>query len=674
MGSQDLSVHLIFSKLRVDLSEVEQKVLNFVRLARRVLEEVQKRNWLEAQNVQFSLDLVSEAEYHLGFVAKVHSNPWLFSTQILRRAIERYEYCWLPLANSSSELIPPLDCALIWHCHRLKPVQYASDCRKLFGKVIDARLKRKNSMEHYRKSRDAWTSLYPDEPYNFRELMSTGSSSYSSGKSMISYNLVDAVKRQKSFIYQVSAPHYQDRGFLRDAEKRYKGFLHLKRTQGEDKFFVPTYDIDLMWHTHQLCSVKYECDMVRVLGRDLEHDDSVNNREVGGKLDVGYTQTRSLWEETYGLTYEKAGCMYRGEPPLPLTLISTTSVRVLGSSLAECSRSWAHLQATLAKRKIFQVHMSVREVESYAEPREFNHLLAISPLNSLLASSFKFHDFNSSKKIWDFETDLSTQGVILELKPYSGSYTVLGHLRITWQQVMMSEMHSISGWFPLQNTRKPTSLQLVASMTPPVTGQFFLRSVKTRDTKDDRGDIWLTKCILDHTNCESYVVRYKHGQASSLIKRKPPRAQRFVHVHHGVRKFVHVHDRNSLYVPDVSGEVIGSAFPLEKTANSRSWSLLDGAVTLTISRYRKESKWWPQFDVRTRLDCPDFVLVPGRKPQLGFLYDPGFMTMVRYTRDEPEGIATALFDLDVGHMQIDRTRMCSWCCFCRRLYPSHSKS
>lgn len=50
---------------------------------------------------------------------------------------------------------------------------------------------------------------------------------------------------------QVSLPQYQEGPFLQRACHRYQAFLHLmKRSPGS--FLVPTYDIDLMWHAHQV--------------------------------------------------------------------------------------------------------------------------------------------------------------------------------------------------------------------------------------------------------------------------------------------------------------------------------------------------------------------------------------------------------------------------------------
>ncbi|KAJ6335390.1 hypothetical protein OIU78_012090 [Salix suchowensis] len=65
--------------------------------------------------------------------------------------------------------------------------------------------------------------------------------------------------------------------FLEEAVARYKGFLYLiKRNQGRSikHFCVPTYDIDLIWHSHQLHPVSYCKDLVAIIGRVLEHDDT----------------------------------------------------------------------------------------------------------------------------------------------------------------------------------------------------------------------------------------------------------------------------------------------------------------------------------------------------------------------------------------------------------------
>lgn len=110
--------------------------------------------------------------------------------------------------------------------------------------------------------------------------------------------------------------------FLEGAVARYKGFLHLikrNREKSIQRFCVPTYDVDLIWHTHQLHPVSYCKDLGEVLGKVLEHDDMDSDRGKGKKLDVGFSGTTKQWEETFGTRYWRAGAMYRGNAPSPLT-------------------------------------------------------------------------------------------------------------------------------------------------------------------------------------------------------------------------------------------------------------------------------------------------------------------------------------------------------------------
>lgn len=72
--------------------------------------------------------------------------------------------------------------------------------------------------------------------------------------------------RQVSFHYQVSQLHFRQESFLHAAEMRYKGFLHLAAKSKGKLFLVPTYDIDLMWHSHQLDPIAYRADTLQILG------------------------------------------------------------------------------------------------------------------------------------------------------------------------------------------------------------------------------------------------------------------------------------------------------------------------------------------------------------------------------------------------------------------------
>ena len=65
--------------------------------------------------------------------------------------------------------------------------------------------------------------------------------------------------------FQVSLPHYTTRTFLRAAITRYAQFLFLK-LKNPDAFLVPCYDIDLVWHTHQVLSPELKHDQVQNVG------------------------------------------------------------------------------------------------------------------------------------------------------------------------------------------------------------------------------------------------------------------------------------------------------------------------------------------------------------------------------------------------------------------------
>ncbi|CAJ1345617.1 unnamed protein product, partial [Effrenium voratum] len=92
--------------------------------------------------------------------------------------------------------------------------------------------------------------------------------------SKISYDLVLAASRQAAFHYQVAVlPHYRDKYFLELAVERYLDrFLELKRRRPSE-FWVPTYDIDCIWHAHQLHPILYAEETERLCGQLLPHDD-----------------------------------------------------------------------------------------------------------------------------------------------------------------------------------------------------------------------------------------------------------------------------------------------------------------------------------------------------------------------------------------------------------------
>ncbi|CAD6256017.1 unnamed protein product [Miscanthus lutarioriparius] len=241
----------------------------------------QAARWAAAQEgVPVGADLVAAALRQLQFLAAVDRRRWLYEGPLLDRAIRRYKACWLPLLDKHTKaavvdgpLVVPLDCEWIWHCHRLNPVQYIRDCKKVYGRILNNNnVESSTQTKSTLQSEKIWKELYPEEPF---ELVFTRTSDVAmdvnpGAAEDITYDLVSAVKRQSSFYYQLHPVTYRD-------------------------------------------------DMVKLLGKVLEHDDTDADRSEGKKLDVGFTETTEQFESTFGLRYWKAGCMYRGNMPSPVT-------------------------------------------------------------------------------------------------------------------------------------------------------------------------------------------------------------------------------------------------------------------------------------------------------------------------------------------------------------------
>ena len=99
-----------------------------------------------------------------------------------------------------------------------------------------------------------------------------------------------------------------------DSIRRYKMYLHLKK-KNPKTFLVPCYDMDLVWHAHQVHPQDYQADCQNILGFVLKHDDSVNDRTEGSKLNNADEHTRKLWFDEFNVPFARPGSMFRGKPP-----------------------------------------------------------------------------------------------------------------------------------------------------------------------------------------------------------------------------------------------------------------------------------------------------------------------------------------------------------------------
>eukprot|EP01113_Clastostelium_recurvatum_P033307 TRINITY_DN4389_c0_g1_i2.p1 TRINITY_DN4389_c0_g1~~TRINITY_DN4389_c0_g1_i2.p1 ORF type:complete len:414 (-),score=101.43 TRINITY_DN4389_c0_g1_i2:62-1228(-) len=216
----------------------------------------------------------------------------------------------LAVMNNQPNAVPtdlPLDIAWIWCVHTLNPSSYRDDCMRAFRKVVPfhedtTQRKKKNIMP-----------AFHDTSYNTPLSSSSFSSSITSTTSSSgaispmpsfqpSIDLNPAVMRQLSFlnrseIFSTAKPIM----YLR-LRLQYARFLLLMREYGQKHTLVPTLGIDLMWHAHMTTPECYEADCQRIVGRFVNHDDSIDEKSLAASLEV----TSQLWNKHHKSEYIKA--------------------------------------------------------------------------------------------------------------------------------------------------------------------------------------------------------------------------------------------------------------------------------------------------------------------------------------------------------------------------------
>ncbi|KAG9034217.1 hypothetical protein FRB95_013498 [Tulasnella sp. JGI-2019a] len=136
-----------------------------------------------------------------------------------------------------------------------------------------------------------------------------------------SMDLASAVLRQMSFIEKmVNLGWTEDGRFEEDLDTltrcvvRYHAFLDLMASVA-GRFVVPTLDIDLAWHTHQLLCVSYR-NLFNIMGIVPDHDDKVTQ----SALSTAYDETAAAWKARFSVPYSVCGC------PPPIKSKSTSPI------------------------------------------------------------------------------------------------------------------------------------------------------------------------------------------------------------------------------------------------------------------------------------------------------------------------------------------------------------
>jgi len=274
----------------------------------------------------------------------------------------------------------------------LSPISYEKDCIEVVSTLVDHKIlvgeQRTRGLE---RARILWKKFYPSE--RFEVDLTTYIGHVPDFESRIEYDITAACGRQRVFYYQVSLPHYGDKKFLTRALERYKQHLVLKQ-QNPDLFFVPCYDFDLIWHAHQVHPLIYQKDTTEILGKVLNHNDSVNDRRPGSKLSTSYETTRQKWKEI-GQEFAVRGAMFRGEPPLS-TSSQAEVVDYTGLKALEYTVKLTRLEVEgLPESKSYTVRIYVVNGKQVLETRFRGSTASLTNSNNVL-STFKFKTKDSS--------------------------------------------------------------------------------------------------------------------------------------------------------------------------------------------------------------------------------------------------------------------------------------
>ncbi len=121
-------------------------------------------------------------------------------------------------------------------------------------------------------------------------------------------DLIKAMYRQLNFINKIcdNFNYWKKEEIILKSIERYYKFIKLimiDRTNKTNLIFVPTVDIDLVWHTHQ-CDI--ETYVIFCGKKMIDHDDTINLHDSEKSYADTYTAWKNQYNEIYSIYYPKA--------------------------------------------------------------------------------------------------------------------------------------------------------------------------------------------------------------------------------------------------------------------------------------------------------------------------------------------------------------------------------
>ncbi|TYK10271.1 glycine-rich domain-containing protein 1 [Cucumis melo var. makuwa] len=607
---------------------------------------------------RIGLDIISAVRRNLGFLRTVADSHWLHSEPTITEAIRRYEELWMPLisdltvAGSSPPMIlPPLDVEWVWFCHTLNPVGYKHYCETRFFKLIGkpSIFDEENEEYAYMRCKEIWVKKYPTQSFELEE-----NSSLRDVITIENQELLEEIKRQRNLYSNFSEPFRSEIVYLIAAKQRYKGFLYmLQRFSDECSSFVPASDILLMWLTHQSYPTVYAEDVKEMQGdlaKVVRFGETVNSKELD--------ETKQLWHRTFGQPYEKAGGgiimeLGRAVTSNPLVYLETSHLDVNTKYKSMTSRR--RLDELLEIILCFDFSLRCH--------REFKLDQPISSLNNDL-----WH------KAWHLYCEFGTKGVVLELRHPSGNCFKGSSIKETttfkWNDLIRAPSLTLE-------RQLNHNLKIVVSITPPVQAPYLLKCVPDKVTDDSGAMVsdvvlrmnqyrpqegrWLSRTVLDHGGRECFVIRMRVGGGFWRRGGETPLPVKWED------RIIEIREGSWSYIAGSIGrtpeKVVGTATPKQPLEELKAaWNFSTGDE-LIIQWDTSTTKPSLSFSLTNPASESSVRLLKGREfyhvwrkvkePQHDINVqeeekeggdDDGFVTMIRYTDEDPTGRATALLN------------------------------
>lgn len=196
----------------------------------------------------------------------------------------------------------------IWHVHRLHPINYRDDCEQQLSDGLVDKTDSKIFSNFNQKYKPKTTLSSARDEHVFAP----------------SIDLASAAIRQTDFLekfknhslYSAKLGNSQRTNF-KNLIQNYIWFLKLADTK---TLIVPTFEIDIIWHTHMRCPSRYHNDSKASCGFIFDHDDSIESCI----LNDAFKLTADRWEKTYKTTYGQ-----NIDPKTPTTMANATICAVV---------------------------------------------------------------------------------------------------------------------------------------------------------------------------------------------------------------------------------------------------------------------------------------------------------------------------------------------------------